>query len=66
MAKITYIQGKCGHKWEGDIEPGHNSIDDKTLSLRKYQMPHSLLAIFWNHENGYIFFHDMTKIPWLK
>ena len=32
MAEITSIQGQCGHKWEGEDEPGHSSIDDYTLS----------------------------------
>ena len=29
---ITSMQGQGGHKWEGDNEPGHSSIDIKTHS----------------------------------
>ena len=32
MAEITSIQGQCGHKLEGDDEPGQSSIDSDTFS----------------------------------
>ncbi len=28
----SIAQGQCGHKWEGDDEPGHSIIDNETLS----------------------------------
>ncbi len=33
LAEITSMQVQCGHKWEGDDERGHSSIDDNTHSL---------------------------------
>ena len=29
-AEIASMQDLCGHKWQGDDEPGHNSIDSDT------------------------------------
>ncbi len=28
------MQGQCSHKWQGDDEPGHSSIDSDTLSYK--------------------------------
>ncbi len=32
VIEITSMKDQCGHKWEGDDEPGHSSIDIKTNS----------------------------------
>ncbi len=32
MAETTSMQGQCGHKREGNDEPGHSSIDSETFS----------------------------------
>ena len=34
MSDITSMQGQCGHKGEGDDEPGNISIDIKTNSFK--------------------------------
>ncbi len=42
---ITSMQGQCGHKWEGDDEPGHSSLDNETLSC------------WWNKIIPQLFYH---------